>query len=276
MNDSIPRLVWGGIALATAMTLAACSSANTVSEKEQASESGSQTLPLDPGSVITLEVNNGVGNITLQTGPDDQIKIDYTKTAYGETRDKAKAELKEMTVQINAQADRVTVDGTQTKFNDHPRANQVELTITVPPTITLQIAENVGDVQIDGIRSPQRLVVSNNVGTIALNNTAAPDGLLLSLNTGDVRFGGQLGAAGSYRVMVNTGSVSLQLAADTAITIDAKTTVGTVSVSGFEAAAQPAQQGGVGASWRGTLGRESIPPTFTIQVDVGDIRIGKQ
>ncbi len=285
---------WGARAAllaAVAVSLAACSMSNTVSENKKASASGTEAVPLEAGQTIVLDIQSGVGKITLRAGNNPEVKVDYVKTAYADTDANAAAELAEMTLTVTRQEDRVVIDARQKTHTKDSRTNQVDLVISVPQTIGLNLKHSVGDVRIEGVTVLAPGQISVDVGDLALKNVAAPDGLQVKTSTGtivmeelqavnglsvvssvgDVRFAGEIGGTGDYRFSVDVGSLTLSLPKQTAATLDAATEVGEIRVEGLSVQDRRQTKDGVKASLRGMLGDGGA--ALTLRVKTGAITL---
>jgi hypothetical protein len=270
-QSSHPWIVTGMASLLAALSLAACQN-KTISENKEASESGSQTIPVTGGQPISLEVTSGVGDVTIRAGQSgDQILIQYTKIAYGKTDAEARSELAAMTLSIEQSGHGAVINSVQTANTHHPRMNQVNLDITVPAEISLKVTQRVGSVQIDGVRVPDPLAVTNSVGDLALNDVQALDGMTLHVDTGNITFSGVLSDQGSYALTVSTGSITIRLPKDSSAGVDAAVTTGEISLTGLTLSGQSQQKSVVGMKLSGVLG--SGGPTLHLSAAVGNIQI---
>ena len=258
------------LVLGTAL-LAACGDEIVISEKESASESGREVLPLSGGPLM-LDLTSGVGEITIRAGGDaTQVVVEYVKTAYGQTKDEAQTELAAMTLAINQQADAVTINSVQPPQQNQTRANTVDLTITVPPSIGLRLINNVGDVQVRGVQRGEGATLSADVGRISLLDVGVSGGLKVSSNVGDVTFEGALGDQGTYELTSNVGAVTLRLDGALSARLDAATNVGKVTIEGIALRNATSTDEGASASVRGTAGDGGA--RLTVRANVGDVRI---
>ncbi len=262
----------GWTCLVMMAVLAGCSFNKTVNENSEASSSGSERLALNSSETVMLEVDSNVGTIQIQPGAADEVLIDYTKTAYGQTDQRAQDELAEMTVLIDQQPDRVVVNTVQRANLRHPRTNKVDLTITVPPQIALNIINQVGDVTIKGLTIPSALTVKNDVGNITLDGVTVQAGMLVICDVGDVRFSGDLGDLGMYTLSADVGSIAVTLPADTSAMLDVAAQVGSISVdNAFTLSGQTGETQDVHATLKGTLGDGVVQ--VNVRTNVGNVSI---
>lgn len=252
--------------------LAACGSEGImINEKESVSESGREAVALS-GGPLTLDLTSGVGEITIQAGDDPaQVVVEYVKTAYGQTKDEARAELAAMTLAISQEADAITINSVQQAHKNQTRANTVDLTITVPPAVGLRLVNNVGEVQVRGVQLGEGATLSADVGRIRLLDVAALGGLKVSSNVGDIVFEGTLGAQGSYELTTNVGAVTVRLDGALSARVDAATSVGDVTIEGIALRNVISTDEGASASVRGTAGEGEA--TLTVRANVGEVLI---
>lgn len=241
-----------GVLAAGGVTLAA------VFDNSEATLSDVETIPVE-GDLIPLEVNNNVGDITIQPGTDDEVRVEYTKRAYALSKGRAEEELNSIVVDVSQRDDGTVVVSTDQGDDDDNfffRSNRVDLVISVPENVELR--------------------VTNDVGEIEVANGLNVEELSLRTDVGDVRFSSALVGSGPYSLIVNVGEIRLTLPANSYLQLDAQTNVGDVSVSGFTTSDE-AQTNEVGASLNTTLGEgDGSAPTLTAQVDVGSIRINSR
>ncbi|MBN1201694.1 MAG: DUF4097 family beta strand repeat protein [Anaerolineae bacterium] len=237
-------VIGGGVTLAT------------VFEHSKASASYTETVDVVPGETIILDVDNRVGDIEIRTGAaDDQVIVEYTKTAYAFNKGSARDELDKINVDITSSGQTITIQVEQDSNEDTFlfRANEVNMTITIPSDAEITVENNVGQITLEGVHARA---------------------LDLQTNTGSITFEGSLRQTGDYNIRTNVGDVTLRLPDGTYIEVDAETDVGEVSVSGFEISNRDEGGSVPGEAWRGTLGdgAESAP-TLRVRTNVGDITI---
>lgn len=226
----------------------------------EATQSGTETVTLDPDTIITLAVDNSVGSIDIRPGSEDRVEVAYTKKAYGLTKGQAQDELDNITVSaVKAADDRVeiTVDNRRSEDSFWTFANSVELTITVPEALHIAIESDVGSVDIPDVRARS---------------------LDISTSTGSVTFDGDLlpGASSEYLIETRTGAIRVTLPRDAYVTLDARSDVGGVTVSdAFDKRSNVNyDQQTVGEEWTGTLGEGGEDaPMLTLRANTGSIRV---
>jgi hypothetical protein len=241
-------------------TAAAGATLATIFSRNHMSESHTETLSVPSGAPVTLNVDNRVGEITIERGTEDTVVVEYTKTAYGLTKSNAQDAVNDIIVDIQQPTEsEVTIDVQLGREEDtfFFRGSSVDLTLTVPERVAL--------------------TVQNNVGTIKIQNLRVQS-LDLETNTGSIEYLGWMPTNVNVplEISANVGTIRLTLPENTYLNIDAEVDVGDINVSDSFDQVTPESQSGdsVGARWQGTLGRGAEDaPTLNLKVNVGDIRI---
>ncbi|WP_162909519.1 DUF4097 family beta strand repeat-containing protein [Aggregatilinea lenta] len=237
--------------------------AASVYDDHRITDSGTETVAIDPGEPVRVEIDSQVGNIEIRSGATDEITVEWTKTASGFSDGSAQDRLNKMSVDASEQDGTVSVvvDAGHTNnnfFSDiFGRANSVDLTITVPDELlALDVGLNIGEISIDNV----------DVGELALTN-----------NTGDMVFSGALTGDGPFEVRTNIGTVTLELPADTTAQVDATTDIGTVKVEDFDTISGSGSENVPGDEWTGSIGSgQDGSRTLEVRVNIGDVTIRAQ
>ncbi len=226
----------------------------------EATQSGTQTVALEPDAIITLAVDSTVGAITIEPGSGDAVEVAYTKKAYGLTKGQAQNELDNIKLDVTQPSSdhvEVTVKNDRTKDSFWSFANKVDMTIAVPASLNVEVKSDVGSITIQNVQARS---------------------LDISTSTGSINFDGSLqpGASSQYKIETNTGAITVTLPHDSYVRMDAKSDVGSVSVSdGFDSLSDvKSERQTVGASWTGTLGTGTeVLPVLTLHTDTGSISV---
>jgi len=254
-----------------ALTAAACGENSiSVSENKQASRSDTQTITLDTEQTLELAVRNNVGKVTIQPGSEDTITVESTFTAFGDTLDEAETELADMAIVVQQTNVQIVINGVQTQHTDESRTNTVDMVITVPPALRLDVNNNVGDVSIQDL-DLSRARITNNVGKILLAGLDVTTALSVTTDVGDVQFEGAIGDTGTYKLETNVGAVTVTLPRTTAARFEASTNVGDITVVDLEMDAVEETTEGPVERYAGQLnGGEA---NVILLTNVGDITI---
>lgn len=271
-SDPAARAALALVAGLLALLLAACQETQTIGlENVEARDSDRTLLPLEVGQIATITIDAQLGDITVQRGERaDRVELAWTRIAYAESDSAADDELDDVVFRFEQAGNAITLDARQPR-RDNERTNRVDIELLVPETVRLRIDSATGTVRIDGVTVPDTLRVNLSTGEILAENVAAPDGLLLSTTTGAIRFDGTLGDSGLYTLETTTGSLTVRLPADVAFEVDARTTTGSIQVSGFDLAG--ADRSGQGVSETLSAVINGGGPALTLRVTTGDIRL---
>ena len=239
--------------------VAALGGAAAVMATNEVSEDGAVQLPIestDDNGAITLSVDNPAGRVRIRPGDTDEVKVEYTKKAFGFTTDMSRTGLDDISVTLdnagNADQFVLTVekgDG-PLRFMDH-----VNLTVYVPPDVHLAIDTNTGEIDVGNV----------NVHSMHLN-----------ANTGAVTFEGTLesDAGARFYLETNTGAVIVKLPYDVDVRVDASAHTGSVEVASTfnRVSVESEDMDGPSQSWLGTLGEGSgDAPKLTLRSNTGAI-----
>jgi DUF4097 and DUF4098 domain-containing protein YvlB len=241
-------------------------------ENYSASSVRSGEYRLDPGSVPQLVIEGGVGDVTIRGERDSAvIGITYTKTAYSTSEEDAEQELDDVHIFAEDEGNWVKIDTVQESGGAQQRANRVDLAITVPVEIQLNVVTAMGDIQISNVNVQGDFTARAVLGNLMIENMVVRDGMTVQADAGSVTFAGTLGPAGTYTLTASVGSLVVRLPAETRAAITASTTLGTITVAGLDFADPEMNALGSGGSFSGRLGDGSAAVTITNQM--GDIRI---
>ncbi|MBN1566041.1 MAG: hypothetical protein JXA10_19535 [Anaerolineae bacterium] len=244
-------------------------------EDESASNTYSETYPFPAGDPPQVVIRGGVGDVTIRAGGEDvNITVEYTETAYSTSESGAKNELKDIKVSAEQEGDTLRISTAQNDDNTSLRLNRVDLLITVPDEIALDVYLGTGDIRIEGIRAAGQLRAHTMIGDAALTDVIAPEGMDIQARAGSVTFAGKIGAEGDYELLAGVGTMIVQLPTDTNARLAVQTLFGGITVEGLDVVDTTEQEQGSGSSLRGVLGQNGRPLTITNHM--GDIRIAAQ
>lgn len=232
----------------------------TIASNSEATVTDTQTLDVDPDRPVTLTVDNPVGSVVIAPGASGVVEVETKRRAFGWNQDRAQRELENIAVAVTQQETndiRVEVTTNRDENTIWSNANNVEMTIRVPESVSLTI--------------------KNNLGSITVRNVPV-DALDLHTTLGSIVFEGTLSAdsASAYQIETSTGSIIVRLPANVYAAIDARADVGSVNVAdGFTLMTGVTERSDPGEnSWIGTLGSgEGDPPTLTLRSSTGAILV---
>jgi len=230
---------------------------------DTATVTASQTFDVPDSGPVTLTIDNPVGDITIQQGASDRVVVTYTKKVHGLSQSSANRRLDDLQLSITQPQDD-TIHIVAENVNEIDQLSeilsiggQIQLTITVPERVALDVTTNVSDITVERVQANR---------------------LDLKTNTGDIVFDGSLTGEGDQqpnRITTNVGSITVRLPRDASVALSARTDVGKVSVSDrFDRVRQAdSARSGVSDRWSGTLGSDGDRPTLDLQTNTGDITV---
>jgi hypothetical protein len=208
-------------------------------------------MPVSEG-VVNLQVVNEVGTISIRGEEDAQeIEVEIIRRASGFSKNRAQDLLNQITVDVHQEGNQYIVEVNDAEhdfaFFEH---RSVELRITVPETLNVD--------------------VTSNVGTVSVRDVAIVDALNLTSEVGAIEFEGRIGPEGIHTITSNVGAVEIEVNDESGFMLDARTDVGGVD-NDLELENPIHTQDGAGESFVGQYGEGDA--TLTITANVGGISI---
>lgn len=232
-----------------------------VAQDNEISSTEVQQIPITTEQV-TLVVDHNIGD-TVVRGADDveEIEVRITRKARALTEGRAEELLDSAEISLRQSDGRYVIDTTRDEgfFMWQIFQNvDIELTITVPRRLNVEIAADVGAVRIRDVEIVDRLDLENNVGSI--------------------EFDGVLGPEGRHNITNNVGDITVIVREGSAFDLDARTNVGEIDVDltegrqGIRSSSEgPAQQ--ITGTYSTLSGGDEPNARLTIRNDVGAISI---
>jgi hypothetical protein len=222
-----------------------------------------QAIRVDPDEPITLEVENVVGRIDIKPTSGSEVIIEYTKQASDFSSDDAQRALDNLVVVIDEPTPNTITITVRQEADDNFFtfwSNQVDLTVRVPGAVDVTARNDIGGVYVrDGV--PVR-------------------SMELETDIGEVKFWGDLPTDpdANLQIETNLGAITVHLARDAYLEVQASVDVGDVSVDdSLSVSGADSDQDGGGKTWRGTFGTgDDDPPLLTLSTDAGEITIERR
>lgn len=236
-------------------------------------------IPVSQEGPASLHVSNPVGGITIRRGREGVIEVQATKRAssfLGSRNHRLLAETRVRT-EINRQPIGIEVD--LPDVSDAPLIGgnvAVDLLITVPRDISLDIISNVGDVGVTDVQGNLR--VRSDVGDVRLQDVVVVEECDVMTNVGGIDFRGRLPEReGEVLLQTDVGDIDVAVPAGSQFALDAETNVGEVQ-SGFElrdAQSGPANE--VTGRWlKGGVNTDANGVSVVLRAQTGDIEVEPQ
>lgn len=249
-------------------------------------EEVSETKQFDGVNIRSIVTNMDVGDINIKESENNNIRVNI----HGKLS-KVKADDLEFNVEEKADTLRITIDQKDSfKFSLSSLVNfnlgSIDLDIELPDKVfeKVEVATNVGDININEVRANELLITSD-VGETIVNQIAVQQASVKS-NVGDIEISE---ATGAFDIETDTGEVELHMievtqdisiesdVGDIEVTfsqqpenliVDLKSDVGNVHVEGLQGVKQDS-----GKAFYAEIGKGG--PTLKVKTDVGEITVEK-
>jgi hypothetical protein len=239
--------------------------------KASATNTTSQTFQVN--AVPSLAIQDDAGIVIIQPQNTSSVTAQITKITRDSSSSIAQADLSKIKVTSTQVGNKISITTNfQSVLNSrYGRSAAVNLLISVPAATNITANVKAGNVQATSVSGLMALTVG--AGDITLQGVSLADGSHLTDTAGKIHLNGALNESASVSISDTSGDVVVQLPATTAVRLDAQTTVGNISVTGWSI--QPARQNVSGATAQGSLGA-TASGVLQIRVDTGDITIHQQ
>ncbi len=238
----------------------------------QARASETVRAELQVPAPVSLTVIGSVGEVTVRAGNEKRIEVQATKTVRAITPGRARELLARIRVNAESTGHQARVQVEIPNTRDF-RTASVDLVITVPRRIRLDIQTRVGEIDVGGVEGSVRL--RSEVGDVRLRRVVLTGDSEVKADVGDVRFAGRLPRQGRVQFTTQVGEIRIELPADSQFILDATANVGDVE-SEFELAERESEPvGAVGRKLRGRVGAEP-GVTLVLRTQTGDIEVKVQ
>lgn len=221
------------------------------------------------GTHPTLVARSAMGTLTVTAGPAGQVQVRVTKRARASFFEHAaESDLEQVHVAVTQEGDsiRIEAEGRGGSLFKHV---QVDLDVILPATSDLDLHLAAGNASLQGCSGIIQAEV--NAGNLDVRETMLADGSRMAVHAGKVTVRSALQPGASVAITVNAGNADLRMPASTATTLDAHTTVGSLSVNGWPL---QVRRQVVAQSAHGALGAEPSG-TLTIRVQAGNIAVSR-
>jgi hypothetical protein len=241
-------------------------------ESYSAAQTTRETYTVDSGSAPRLVIRGGLGDVMIQAGgASGEIMVEVTKIAYSASEQDAAEEIDDIFITTERAENTLSITTVQRQTNSPQRTNRVDLVITVPEEIALDVFVATGNIQITGVRAAGVFNARVVTGNVVIEDVIVLSGMAIQANAGSLTFAGTLGSEGDYALTASIGSLTVRLPAETNARLEALSTLGSITLEGFDLVDASEQQSGSGATLRGLMSEGG--PALSITNQMGDIRI---
>jgi hypothetical protein len=209
----------------------------------------------------TLILNNLAGSVTIQGSGGNTISVQATRYAsFG-------GNVNDMHVAYSQSGNTLNVTAARSGAFNFFNATSVDFRISVPSSIALQIMTSAGSISVTGVTGT--MTITTNAGSINVTQASLPGSSTLKTNAGSITYNGSLGSTGTYDFETSAGSIDVTLPSSSTFHLNASTSVGSISTSGFSLSANRST---VGATMQGDVG-SSPQATLTLKTSAGSISL---
>ncbi|HZC79565.1 MAG TPA: hypothetical protein VE258_17545 [Ktedonobacterales bacterium] len=227
-----------------------------------------ETHELSVGTAPRLIVRNTAGTVAVQPGADGHVRVVVTKKVRGGLGAASERDLEQVVVHVTQEGDTISVETETTRWPISLKSVTIDIAITVPATCAqLEARLSAGNLVVRGLTTTLAAIV--NAGNLDALGVTLRGGSDLALNAGNLTMDGALAPGATLDARLNAGNARFTLPRDTPAQLDARTTVGQISVSGWQVLTerQIVQQRA-----RGALGAEPTG-SLRIHVDAGNLTL---
>jgi hypothetical protein len=216
-----------------------------------------------------LVVDLDVGTVAIVAADQDSIEVSAQIRVYGGNSVEAARLLELIEFDAVQSGSTVTVTGGWPVATDwRGRSPQIDVRITTPRRTDVAVDLDAGEVALSGVEGA--VDIAADVGRVNMADLQTPDRLVVETNVAEIIFSGALTPGASYRLTSDVGAIRMTLPADSAFAIDAASNVGAVTM-GFDVAGETSQQL-VGRSVQGVVGGDDSTTVY-LRSDVGAISV---
>ncbi|MBL8056123.1 MAG: DUF4097 family beta strand repeat protein [Anaerolineales bacterium] len=163
----------------------------------------------EPGQLV---VDNAGGAVTVVAADTTEVVVSLHKTAWAANAAAAQADLDALQVSFDQQGDRLTIryqQPNQVVVVGSTRSDTVDLTLTVPRQMAVDLRANFGDVRLEGVTGAA--ILKTDFGQITVADTTGP--LTAQTNSGTVTARRVQAGEGAIELRSDFGAVMLEDAA---------------------------------------------------------------
>jgi hypothetical protein len=185
------------------------------------------------GALPTVQIDADAANIEVAQGATGQVAVTLTKETHAITQSLARQDLDAITLDTEQNGDRVTIrvntpDGAAL-FGAGRRS--IRLLVTLPPTANVGVTSSAGNVEINDIAG--RINVQISAGNVTMRGMTLSGSSSVRASAGNIEIQGALAPETNLDLSSSAGNVDLTLPSDTSAHVEATTSLGNASVSGF-------------------------------------------
>lgn len=240
--------------------------------QNRTSVSDAYSTEFEIAPAATLWILNPVGDVVIETGREGVVSVHARREVRAFLSGWAQELLDRIDIETESDAQRASITVFLPK-DRRLRSSKVDLTIVVPPSLDLDVVNQVGQVRISGTEGDLRL--RSSVGDIVLHDVVVAENYDVINDVGAIRFYGRL-PHGSGEVLLKSriGDVEVAVPDGSPFALNAETRLGKVD-SGFRLDSLQAGKtsGGAGMWLHGHAHTQEGGARLVLRTETGDIEI---
>lgn len=246
---------------------------------ERAQVQATTVTEVSVDSPETLTVRNPQGNVTIRAGQvARRIEVEATKEVNAFFNSQAERLLDDTEVRVQEeQAETIVEVALPERSRSGVQRVRVNLVITVPGAVAVDVMNEAGHVQVEGTEGSVR--VRSGAGNVRLEGVTVNEGCDVMNTAGNVAFEGELpepgdrGDAWEVLLRTETGDIDFAVPDDSVFTFDAESETGTVrSKLEVEVLESGRVRGDVGEFLKGSVNGSEANPNVILRTETGHIR----
>jgi hypothetical protein len=227
------------------------------------------TRQFSVGALPSVEIDADAANIQVTRGATDQVVVTLTKETHAVSESLARRDLDAITLDTEQSGDLVTI---RVNSPDGPAVfgaaqRSIRLLVSLPPTANVAVTGAAGNVGIADISGKMDIHLS--AGNVTMRSITFNGSSSVRVSAGNIEIQGALAPETNLDLSASAGNVDLTLPSDTRAHVEATTSLGNASVSGFPHAAGQ-------SSARNVISTDLNPDpqsTITAHVSAGNLSI---
>lgn len=194
--------------------------------KAKHEETQNLSAPLAPGQ--TLELQNNIGEIIVTGADVKECSVTAKITARAETEEQAEKLVEEVRIKLQTSGDKLQIK-TERPVDNSKQSITIDFNITVPKETALQLAVDVGEINITNIT--RSIKADTDVGAVSCTEIIGD--LDIETDVGEVKAIYSRAAAGNCNVKINTdiGEIDFTPPPGLSAKIDISTNIGAIETN---------------------------------------------
>src|SRR5436305_838315 len=185
------------------------------------------------GALPSVQIDVDAADVQIEQGAAGQVSATLTKETHAITQSLARQDLDAITLDAEQSGDAVTI---HVRTPDGPGIHgaarrSIHLLVSLPPTTNVAVDGGAGNIKISDITGKMNVEIG--AGNVTMRGVTLSGSSSVRAGAGNIETQGALTPATNLDLSAGAGDVGLTLPGDTRTHVEATTSVGDMSVSGF-------------------------------------------